>query len=141
MGYGPDDTAPLAAFPELAELLATQHNLRTMLVTQRAARRDLAVPPHAEPRPSRSPSPWDPAPYAAPASTTLPNPPPPRLPPASATPRHQSSTTPFATTPTPKPGSPPCQLAANRSFKAAHGMQGTASPAARQLMRDPPDTP
>ncbi|MEV5948971.1 DUF6177 family protein [Streptomyces sp. NPDC051993] len=48
LGYGPDDTVPLAALPQLAELLATQHDLYTMLVTQRTARRDLTVPPHAE---------------------------------------------------------------------------------------------
>ncbi|MEV5985492.1 DUF6177 family protein [Streptomyces sp. NPDC052051] len=48
LGYGPDGTVPLAGLPELAELLATEHNLHTMLTTQRTARRDLTVFPGPE---------------------------------------------------------------------------------------------
>ncbi|RST14436.1 hypothetical protein E2C00_13420 [Streptomyces sp. WAC05374] len=47
-GYGPDEEPPLDAVPRAAEVLATRHHLRSMLVQLRKARRDLAVPPRFE---------------------------------------------------------------------------------------------
>ncbi|MBT2369232.1 hypothetical protein J7E88_28945 [Streptomyces sp. ISL-10] len=42
---------PLDALPELAEALATRHNLTSMLVHLRPARADVTTPPHHEPPP------------------------------------------------------------------------------------------
>lgn len=47
-GYGPDEEPPVDAVPRAAEVLATRHHLRSMLVQLRKARRDLAVPPRFE---------------------------------------------------------------------------------------------
>ncbi|GAA2488153.1 DUF6177 family protein [Streptomyces gobitricini] len=47
-GYGPDEELPVDAVPRAAEVLATGHHLRSMLVQLRKARRDLAVPPRFE---------------------------------------------------------------------------------------------
>ncbi|MEU0838017.1 DUF6177 family protein [Streptomyces sp. NPDC005962] len=47
-GYGPGEEPPLDALPRAAEILATRHNLQSMLVQLRKARRDLAVPPRFE---------------------------------------------------------------------------------------------
>ncbi|MDQ0943714.1 DUF6177 family protein [Streptomyces sp. V1I1] len=47
-GYGPDEDLPLVAIEPLAESLATQHGLTSMIASLRPARRDLTVPPHSE---------------------------------------------------------------------------------------------
>ncbi|WP_327168451.1 DUF6177 family protein [Streptomyces subrutilus] len=47
-GYGADEEPPVDALPRLAEVLATRHPLRSMLVQLRKARRDLAVPARFE---------------------------------------------------------------------------------------------
>ncbi|MFB1047836.1 DUF6177 family protein [Streptomyces chrestomyceticus] len=47
-GYGADEEPPVASLPRVAEVLATRHGLRSMLVQIRKARRDLAVPPRFE---------------------------------------------------------------------------------------------
>ncbi|MFI9231081.1 DUF6177 family protein [Streptomyces rimosus] len=47
-GYGADEEPPLESLPGTAELLATRHDLQSMLVQLRKARRDLAVPPRFE---------------------------------------------------------------------------------------------
>ncbi|MGW7550281.1 DUF6177 family protein [Streptomyces rimosus] len=47
-GYGADEEPPLESLPGAAELLATRHDLQSMLVQLRKARRDLAVPPRFE---------------------------------------------------------------------------------------------
>ncbi|WP_179332391.1 DUF6177 family protein [Streptomyces sp. Tue6028] len=51
LGYGPDETVPLDSLPDLAETLATQHGLTSLLTTLRTARRDLTIPPRLEPPP------------------------------------------------------------------------------------------
>ncbi|MGB8945900.1 MAG: DUF6177 family protein [Streptomyces sp.] len=48
LGYAPDETPPVGAITELAETLATEHGLTSMLATLRTARRDLTVPPGFE---------------------------------------------------------------------------------------------
>ncbi|MGV9880027.1 DUF6177 family protein [Streptomyces sp. NPDC003006] len=48
LGYAPDEAPPLDAITPLAETLATEHNLTSMLTTLRTARRDLTVPPRFE---------------------------------------------------------------------------------------------
>ncbi|GGY66389.1 DUF6177 family protein [Streptomyces xanthochromogenes] len=48
LGYAAGSPPPLAALPELGRLLATRHNLVTMLTTLRTGRRDLTVPAHFE---------------------------------------------------------------------------------------------
>jgi hypothetical protein len=47
-GYGADEEPPLDALPRAAEVLATRHDLQSLLVQIRKARRDLAVPPRFE---------------------------------------------------------------------------------------------
>ncbi|MFH8592794.1 DUF6177 family protein [Streptomyces rimosus] len=47
-GYAADEEPPLESLPGAAELLATRHDLQSMLVQLRKARRDLAVPPRFE---------------------------------------------------------------------------------------------
>jgi hypothetical protein len=47
-GYGPDEEVPVDAVPGAAEVLATRHDLQSMLAQIRRARRDLAVPPRFE---------------------------------------------------------------------------------------------
>ncbi|GGW42120.1 DUF6177 family protein [Streptomyces xantholiticus] len=47
-GYGTGEAPPLDALPGASELLATRHNLQSLLVQLRKARRDLAVPPRFE---------------------------------------------------------------------------------------------
>ncbi|GAT80264.1 hypothetical protein STXM2123_965 [Streptomyces sp. F-3] len=47
-GYGPGEEIPQDAVPRAAEVLATRHDLQSMLVQIRKARRDLSVPPHFE---------------------------------------------------------------------------------------------
>jgi hypothetical protein len=48
-GYGPGETVPTdAEVTRAAEVLATRHDLQSMLVQVRRARRDLSVPPHFE---------------------------------------------------------------------------------------------
>ncbi|MFD9338057.1 DUF6177 family protein [Streptomyces sp. NPDC060028] len=47
-GYGADEVVPTEALTRVAEVLATRHNLLSMLVQIRKARRDLAVPPRFE---------------------------------------------------------------------------------------------
>ncbi|ORT59495.1 hypothetical protein BKD26_15010 [Streptomyces sp. CB03238] len=51
LGYTTDRIAPLDVLPELAETLATRHNLTSMLTHLRPARADLTTPPHHEPPP------------------------------------------------------------------------------------------
>lgn len=48
LGYATDETPPLDAITPLAETLATEHGLTSMLTTLRTARRDLTVPPRFE---------------------------------------------------------------------------------------------
>ncbi|MEU7584304.1 DUF6177 family protein [Streptomyces sp. NPDC041068] len=48
LGYGPGETPPLDAITTLAETLTAEHDLATMLVSLRRARRDLTAPPHFE---------------------------------------------------------------------------------------------
>ncbi|MEV8021820.1 DUF6177 family protein [Streptomyces sp. NPDC086554] len=48
LGYATDEAPPLDAITPLAETLATDHNLTSMLTTLRTARRDLTVPPRFE---------------------------------------------------------------------------------------------
>ncbi|MEU4998740.1 DUF6177 family protein [Streptomyces sp. NPDC021622] len=48
LGYGADETPPLDSIATLAETLATEHGLTSMLTTLRTARRDLTVPPRFE---------------------------------------------------------------------------------------------
>jgi hypothetical protein len=47
-GYGPGEEIPTDAVPRAAETLATRHDLQSMLVQVRRARRDLSVPPRFE---------------------------------------------------------------------------------------------
>jgi hypothetical protein len=47
-GYGPGEEPPTEAVPRAAEVLATRHDLQSMLVQIRRARRDLSVPPRFE---------------------------------------------------------------------------------------------
>ncbi|MFE9764310.1 DUF6177 family protein [Streptomyces sp. NPDC005808] len=47
-GYGPGEEPPVDALPRAAEILATRHDLQSMLVQIRRARRDLSVPPRFE---------------------------------------------------------------------------------------------
>lgn len=47
-GYGAGEEPPVDAVQRAAEVLATRHHLRSMLVQLRKARRDLAVPPRFE---------------------------------------------------------------------------------------------
>ncbi|WP_406450183.1 DUF6177 family protein [Streptomyces sp. NBC_00876] len=51
VGHTAGRTPPLDALPELAETLATRHNLTSMLTYLRPARADLTTPPHHEPSP------------------------------------------------------------------------------------------
>ncbi|MGW7362723.1 DUF6177 family protein [Streptomyces sp. NPDC054841] len=51
VGHTTDRTPPLDALSELAETLATRHNLTSMLTHLRSARADLTTPPHHEPPP------------------------------------------------------------------------------------------
>jgi hypothetical protein len=51
LGYAANETAPIELLPELAETLATRHNLATMISELRAARADLTTPAHFEPPP------------------------------------------------------------------------------------------
>ncbi|QFR00072.1 hypothetical protein F9278_32355 [Streptomyces phaeolivaceus] len=46
LGHGPEETPPLDAVEPLAAALAAGRGLTTMLVSLRAGRRDLTVPPH-----------------------------------------------------------------------------------------------
>ncbi|MGW6023339.1 DUF6177 family protein [Streptomyces sp. NPDC055099] len=48
LGYATDEAPPLDAIAPLAETLATEHGLTSMLATLRSARRDLTVPPRFE---------------------------------------------------------------------------------------------
>lgn len=48
LGYGPDEAPPLGAVEPLAQALAGGQGLASMLVSLRAARRDLTVPPRRE---------------------------------------------------------------------------------------------
>ncbi|MEV8015303.1 DUF6177 family protein [Streptomyces sp. NPDC086554] len=48
LGYATDEAPPLDAITPLAETLATEHGLTSMLTTLRTARRDLTVPPRFE---------------------------------------------------------------------------------------------
>ncbi|MFI9806666.1 DUF6177 family protein [Streptomyces sp. NPDC052301] len=52
LGYGRDEEPPLAAIEALASALDAEHGLVTLLTSLRAARRDLAVPPHIEAPPA-----------------------------------------------------------------------------------------
>lgn len=47
-GYGPGEEVPTDAVRRAAEVLATRHDLQSMLVQLRKARRDLSVPPRFE---------------------------------------------------------------------------------------------
>jgi hypothetical protein len=47
-GYGPGEEVPTDAVSRAAETLATRHDLQSMLVQVRRARRDLSVPPRFE---------------------------------------------------------------------------------------------
>ncbi|HET9382277.1 MAG TPA: DUF6177 family protein [Streptomyces sp.] len=47
-GYGPGEDVPHEAVPAAAEALAVRHDLQSMLVQIRRARRDLSVPPRFE---------------------------------------------------------------------------------------------
>jgi hypothetical protein len=47
-GYGPGEEVPVDAVPKAAEVLATRHDLQSMLAQIRRARRDLSVPPRFE---------------------------------------------------------------------------------------------
>ncbi|MFJ9677923.1 DUF6177 family protein [Streptomyces sp. NPDC101194] len=51
IGHGADQSIPVDALPELAESLATGHNLATMVTQLRTARADLTTPAHHEPPP------------------------------------------------------------------------------------------
>ncbi|MEE1808563.1 DUF6177 family protein [Streptomyces sp. BE133] len=51
IGCGADQSTPVDALPELAETLATGHNLATMITQLRTARADLTTPAHYEPPP------------------------------------------------------------------------------------------
>ncbi|WPW30465.1 DUF6177 family protein [Streptomyces atratus] len=51
IGCGADQSTPVDALPELAETLATGHNLATMITQLRTARADLTIPAHYEPPP------------------------------------------------------------------------------------------
>ncbi|MFF8656192.1 DUF6177 family protein [Streptomyces huasconensis] len=48
LGYGADEAPPLDAVAPLAEILATEHGLASMVTTLRTADRDLTVPPRFE---------------------------------------------------------------------------------------------
>ncbi|GGR69521.1 hypothetical protein GCM10010252_04460 [Streptomyces aureoverticillatus] len=48
LGYGPDEAVPMDAVQPLAEALAAEHGLTSMLTSLRVARRDLTVPPRFE---------------------------------------------------------------------------------------------
>ncbi|MDX3645061.1 DUF6177 family protein [Streptomyces sp. MB09-02B] len=48
LGYDADEAPPLDALPELAEILATRHQLTSMLACVRQARADLTTPPRRE---------------------------------------------------------------------------------------------
>lgn len=47
-GYSSDENPPLHAIEPLAEMLATRHDLTSMIASLRTARRDLTVPPQLE---------------------------------------------------------------------------------------------
>lgn len=49
LGHTADEDPPLDRLPELAETLATHHNLATMITELRPARADLTTPAHYEP--------------------------------------------------------------------------------------------
>ncbi|MFD4142989.1 DUF6177 family protein [Streptomyces sp. NPDC058572] len=51
VGHATDQALPLDALPQLAETLASRHNLTSMLTHLRPARADLTTPPHHEPPP------------------------------------------------------------------------------------------
>ncbi|EST27379.1 hypothetical protein M878_25615 [Streptomyces roseochromogenus subsp. oscitans DS 12.976] len=51
LGYTVGEDPPTSSLPELAESLATEHRLATMVTQLRAARADLTVPAHHEPPP------------------------------------------------------------------------------------------
>ncbi|MFF9512082.1 DUF6177 family protein [Streptomyces sp. NPDC014724] len=51
IGHGADQSIPVDGLPELAESLATGHNLATMVTQLRTARADLTTPAHYEPPP------------------------------------------------------------------------------------------
>ncbi|WP_171117954.1 MULTISPECIES: DUF6177 family protein [unclassified Streptomyces] len=51
LGYTPGETIPVDSLPEVAETLAADHNLATMITELRTARADLTVPAHHEPPP------------------------------------------------------------------------------------------
>lgn len=48
LGYSPDEAPPMDAIAPLAENLATDHGLASMLTSLRTARRDLTIPPRFE---------------------------------------------------------------------------------------------
>ncbi|MER5254505.1 DUF6177 family protein [Streptomyces sp. NPDC002855] len=48
LGYAPDEAPPVDAITSLAETLATEHGLASMLATLRTGRRDLTAPPRFE---------------------------------------------------------------------------------------------
>ncbi|MEV2189828.1 DUF6177 family protein [Streptomyces phaeochromogenes] len=48
LGYSKDETRPLDTIEPLAEALAAEHGLATMLTSLRATRRDLTIPPQFE---------------------------------------------------------------------------------------------
>ncbi|MFD9223395.1 DUF6177 family protein [Streptomyces sp. NPDC060064] len=48
LGYDTSEIPPLDTIEALAETLATEHHLTSMLTSLRPARRDLTVPPHFE---------------------------------------------------------------------------------------------
>lgn len=48
LGYAPDEAPPLDTIAPLAETLATDHGLASMLTSLRTARRDLTIPPRFE---------------------------------------------------------------------------------------------
>lgn len=52
LGHTADEAPPLDAITPLAETLATEHGLTSMLTTLRSARRDLTVPPRFEAPPT-----------------------------------------------------------------------------------------
>ncbi|MEU9851133.1 DUF6177 family protein [Streptomyces sp. NPDC047985] len=51
LGHGAEHSTPMGALTELAESLATRHNLATMISQLRTARADLTTPAHHEPPP------------------------------------------------------------------------------------------